>query len=193
VFVNEEHLQRVGGARGVAILAAALLLVAAGVGWAATRSAQAAAPVPVGQTVDPPAPPTVLVFVSGAVVHPGLYELSPAARVADAIAAAGGITSMANQGKLPNMAGRVHDGRQINVPFLGATSTTAARLDINIAAEDELASVPGMPPGLASEIVQYRLEWGPFTAMSQLHTDLGVDSATLAGLDKYIRVVLPVQ
>ena len=29
--------------------------------------------------------------------------------------------------------------------------------------------------------------------MSQLRTDLAVDSATLAGLEKYIRVVLPVQ
>jgi competence protein ComEA len=111
--------------------------------------------------------------------------------LADAIAAAGGITSLANPGKLPNMAARVHDGRQINVPFVSGSSTTTARLDINSAAEDELASVPGMPAGLAAEIVQYRQEWGPFTAMSQLRSDLGVDSATLSGLEKYIRVVLP--
>ena len=73
---------------------------------------------PSGETVDPPAPPTVLVFVSGAVAHPGLYELSPDARVADAIAAAGGVTTLADPGHLPNMAQRVNDGRQINVPFM---------------------------------------------------------------------------
>ena len=115
-------------------------------GWRSATRRRAQAPVPVGETVDPPAPPTVLVFVSGAVEHPGLYELSPDARVADALAAAGGITTLADPGHLPNMAERVHDGRQINVPFLKA-GTTAAKLDINTAAEDELDAVPGHAPG----------------------------------------------
>jgi competence protein ComEA len=175
------------------LVAVAGTLVLAGVaGWSVLHQASAAAPVPVGETVDPPAPPTVLIFVSGAVAHPGLYELSPGARVADAIAAAGGITSLADPGHLPNMAQRVNDGRQVNVPYM-KSGTTAAKLDINTAAETELDAVPGMPPGLGGEIVQYRNEWGPFTSMSQLHADLGVDSATVTGLEHYLRVVLPQQ
>jgi competence protein ComEA len=176
--------------RRVAVAIAGVLLLAAVAGWSVLHQAAAAAPVPVGETVDPPAPPTVLVFVSGAVAHPGLYELSPDARVADAIAAAGGVTTLADPGHLPNMAQRVNDGRQINVPFMKA-GTTAAKLDVNTAAEADLDAVPGMPPGLAAEIVQYRGEWGPFTSMSQLHSDLGVDSATVTGLEHYLRVVLP--
>jgi competence protein ComEA len=174
------------------LAAAGALVVAGAGGWYVLQQSPAQTPVPVGDTVDPPAPPTVLVFVSGAVAHPGLYELSPDARVADAIAAAGGVTTLADPGHMPNMAERVHDGRQINVPFL-KSGTTAAKLDINTAAEDELDAVPGMPPGLAGEIVAYRDEWGPFTSMSQLHSDLGVDSATAAGLEHYLRVVLPAQ
>jgi competence protein ComEA len=175
------------------LVAVAGTLVLAGVaGWSVLHQASAAAPAPVGETVDPPAPPTVLIFVSGAVAHPGLYELSPGARVADAIAAAGGITSLADPGHLPNMAQRVNDGRQVNVPYM-KSGTTAAKLDINTAAETELDAVPGMPPGLGGEIVQYRNEWGPFTSMSQLHADLGVDSATVTGLEHYLRVVLPQQ
>jgi competence protein ComEA len=178
--------------RRLALGVAAALVLAAVAGWSVIHQAAAAAPVPVGETVDPPAPPTVLVFVSGAVAHPGLYELSPDARVADAIAAAGGVTTLADPGHLPNMAQRVNDGRQVNVPFMKA-GTTAAKLDINTAAEDDLDAVPGMPAGLGGEIVQYRDEWGPFTSMSQLHADLGVDSATVTGLEHYLRVVLPQQ
>ena len=129
--------------------------------------------------------------MSGAVAHPGLYELSPDARVADAIAAAGGTTRLADPGHLPNLAARVHDGRQINVPYLKSTSAAAAKLDINTAAVDELAAIPGMPPGLAAEIVQQREQWGPFTSISQLRTDMGVDAATVAGLGHYLRVVPP--
>jgi len=176
----------------IALAAAGMLAIATGAGWTITHQAPAAAPVPVGETVNPPAPPTVLVFVSGAVAHPGLYELSPDARIADAIAAAGGVTTLADPGHMPNMAQRVNDGRQVNVPFV-KTGTTTAKLDINTAVEGELDSVPGMPPGLAGEIVAYRQEWGPFTSMSQLHADLGVDSATVTGLDHYLRVVLPQQ
>jgi competence protein ComEA len=145
--------------RRVALAIAGLAALAGGVGWLVVHPAGAQAPVPAGETVNPPAPPTVLIFVSGAVAHPGLYELSPDARVADALAAAGGITSGADPGHLPDMAGRVHDGRQINVPFV-KSGTTAAKLDINSAAADELDSVPGMPPGLGGEIVAFRDQWG---------------------------------
>jgi competence protein ComEA len=178
--------------RRIALSVVGALAVAGAAGWIVVHQAAAQAPIPAGETVDPPAPPTVLVFVSGAVGHPGLYELSPDARVADALAAAGGVTTLADPGHLPDMAERVHDGRQINVPFL-KSGTTAAKLDINSAAEDELDAVPGMPPGLGGEIVAYRDEWGPFTSMSQLHADLGVDAATVTGLEHYLRVVLPEQ
>ena len=191
MLANENKHARINPRRLALAIAGALALAGAA-GWSVLHQASAAAPVPVGETVDPPAPPTVLVFVSGAVAHPGLYELSPAARVADAIAAAGGVTTLADPGHLPNMAQRVNDGRQINVPFM-KTGTTAAKLDINTAAVADLDAVPGMPPGLGAEIVQYRTEWGPFTSMSQLHSDLGVDSATVTGLEHYLRVVLPQQ
>jgi competence protein ComEA len=192
MFVSTERLARVGP-RQVLGAVAALLAVGCAAGWAALHGAAAAAPSPppAVDAASAPAPATVLVFVSGAVAHPGLYELSPDARVADALAAAGGMTPLADPGHLPNLAARVHDGRQVNVPYLKTTSGAAAKLDINTAAEDELGAVPGMPPGLAAEIVQQRDQWGPFTSISQLRTDFGVDAATVAGLGHYLRVVAP--
>lgn len=190
--MHEELLSRLGR-RGILAAAASLALAATAAGWVATRPSPPPAAAPVGQALNPPAPQNVLVFVSGAVAHPGLYELSPDARIADAIAAAGGVTSLANPGRMPDLAARVHDGRQVNVPFLSGSSTTTARLDINTAAEDELDAVPGMPPGLAAEIVAHRSEWGPFTSMGELHSVLGVDPATVSTLGHTLRVVVPPQ
>src|SRR5215468_5125583 len=111
--VRDHILARVGR-RGVAAVLAALLAAGSAAGWLALRSRPSPVPASAAQPLDAPAAQTVLVFVSGAVAHPGLYELSPDARIADALAAAGGVTPRANPGRMPDLASRVHDGRQIN-------------------------------------------------------------------------------
>jgi len=160
------------------LLAAVAVLLHAGGGAGAVP---VAAP---GEPLEAAAPAAALVHVSGAVAHPGLYRLSPSARVADAVAAAGGITADADPGRLPDLAARVHDGRQVNVPFHrpGAATGRATRLDLNTATVDELRDLPGMPDGLAEAIVEARDRWGPFAAVSDLRTLLGVDPATVAAL-----------
>ncbi len=180
--------------RLVVALGVVLLAAGAWIGWMALRPASAhaqrgAAGGPAA--LDPGAPAMALVFVSGAVARPGLYRLSPGARIADAIAAAGGITPDADPGRLPDLAERVHDGHQVNVPFLRSTSShpLASRLDINTATLDELRAVPGMPLGLPEAIVQYREQFGPFRALSDLRLMLGVDGPTVTGLRPYLRVV----
>jgi competence protein ComEA len=145
--------------------------------------------------IDPPAPTELLIYVSGAVVQPGLYRLSSAARIADAIAAAGGFTADADRGKLPNLAARVHDGKQVNVPFrrgaggsAGSTSIPFAdRVDVNTASVDELRAVPGMPLGVPEAIVDARSNFGPFASLAQLKSDLGLDSVTFATLRPLLR------
>jgi competence protein ComEA len=174
----------------VVLTAVALMGAAMAIGISAqpapAPAAAVAAPVDPGSGTSAAA----LVFVSGAVAHPGLYRLSPDARVADAIAAAGGLLPSADPGKMPNMAARVHDGRQINVPFVkGGSTGAAAKLDVNTAAVDELAAVPGMPAGAAEAIVDYRTTWGPFASLSQLKTALGLDTATMQSISPYLRVV----
>lgn len=120
---------------------------------------------------------------------PGLYRLAPGARVSDAIALAGGITSAADPGHLPNMAAKVKDGQQINVAFVKSASSRVVKLDINTASVDELDQIPGMPQGLPEAIIQYRDEWGGFVSLSELKTVLGVDSATEKELAKYLKIV----
>jgi competence protein ComEA len=189
MFAKAELLERLKSRRALA-LAGAVVATAGLAGWGASHQAAAAPPAPaVDNAAAPAQAQAVLVFVSGAVARPGLYQLSPDARVADAIAAAGGITSAADPGHLPDLASRVHDGRQVNVPFTKAGSATA-KLDVNSAAIDELNSVPGMPAGLAEAIVRYRDDWGGFTTLSELRSALGVDSATVTALGHSLKVVV---
>jgi len=179
---TERHWWR---AAAVALLAgllavAAVLLHAGGGGPGAIPVAAPAEPL------EAAAPAAALVHVSGAVAHPGLYRLSPSARVADAVAAAGGLSDDADPGRLPDLAARVHDGRQVNVPFRRGAGAGAAprtvRIDLNSATVDELRALPGMPDGLAEAIVEARDLWGPFGSVSDLRTLLGADPATVRAL-----------
>src|SRR5258708_23457044 len=180
----------------LAVLTVALIVAVAATAWVATRprSTVAAAPVPLGVALDPPEPPQALVFVSGAVAQPGLYRLSAGRRLADAIAAAGGITADADPGRLPNLSARIHDGHQVNVPFLkgrgGSTAVRGAKLDLNAATVDELRAVPGMPAGLPEAIVDARGLLGPFKSVSDLRALLDVDAQTLSALRPFLTVTL---
>lgn len=169
---------------GVAGAAALGVVVVAGLrGGHAAPSARA---IPADVTPPPP----VLVVVSGAVVHPGIYRLSASARVADAIAMAGGVTETADTSRIPNLAARVRDGHQIAVPARrsGSTGRAGSRLDLNTASVDELSALQGMPAGLPEQIVEYRNLWGPFPSVSEIRAAFGLDAATYSMLSRQLRV-----
>lgn len=66
---------------------------------------------------------TVRVQVSGAVLEPGIYDLSANCRVEEAIAAAGGMTENADSERV-NLVRKVRDGMQIRVPVQKVTRTS---------------------------------------------------------------------
>ena len=141
-------------------------------------------PAPAGATVAR----MVVVYVSGSVANPGLYRLPAGLRIGDALAAAGGLLPDADPDRLPNLAGRLSDGKQIKVPRLKAGSSTsrAAKVDINSADAAALAAVPGVDEALAQAIVDYRQSYGPFASVTELKTALGIDTATLNAIRKYL-------
>ena len=159
---------------GAGILAAAFALAPPSApGSRASLQPQAAA-LP---AVPPPA--GLLVHVSGAVVHPGLYRLQRGDRVYAAIAAAGGLAAGADPARTPNLAGRLRDGEQVKVPFLkGAAGGAAApKVPLNGATAEELAAVPGFTPELAQAVVDYRDQYGPMTSLSELVSVLGMSKS----------------
>ncbi len=120
--------------------------------------------------------PALLVHVAGAVVHPGLVRVSTGARVADAIAAAGGGLPDADLDRL-NLAAKVADGERIPVSKIGqpgaavagdgsdaggATGATGGGpnvtgatgpINLNTATAAQLDTLPGVGPSLAAAII----------------------------------------
>jgi competence protein ComEA len=74
----------------------------------------------------PPVRSRTLVYVAGAVAHPGVYALAGDARAQDALAKAGGATRDADLVAV-NLAAHVADGDEIAVPHRGDPRTSSAR------------------------------------------------------------------
>ncbi len=170
----------------------------------------AAAP-PRGNTPSPaalaPAPPaggqTATVYVTGAVLHEGVYTLPADARILDALQAAGGPAPDADLERI-NLAARVHDADQIAVPRQGpasssapggapggavppaATAAPAGPIDINRADAPTLATLPGIGPVLAERIVAYRAAHGVFASIDAIQDVPGIGPKLFAGLQGLI-------
>ena len=167
-----------------------------------------------------PAPPNaagpVVVSVVGLVHKPGLVTLAPGARIADALAAAGGALDGADLIGL-NMARRVTDGEQLIVGIAAApgqpatmgssiSSTPAAAepagsspaggkpsapdglVDLNVASVEELDALPGIGPVTAAAIIAWRDANGRFTSVDQLGDVDGIGPARLDKLRDLVRV-----
>lgn len=152
-------------------------------------------------TLLPPFTPLPLrVHVTGAVAHPGIVELAPGARVAQAIEAAGGSLEGANADGI-NLAASVEDGDQMRVPWLapaagdvaaeatpGAPETPGALVGLNAATLAELDRLPGIGPSLAREILAYREAHGAFASVDDLLLVPGIGPAKLAALRDGVRI-----
>lgn len=132
---------------------------------------------------------TVIVYVSGAVRSPGLYTLLATLRVSDALVAAGGLTETADPTCLPNLAARLKDAKQIDVPSAGHCARgKKTKLDINLATRAQLLSVPGMDAALVDAIIKFRQDYGGFVALTELKSAMGLDAATYKRLTTSLTV-----
>ncbi len=122
-----------------------------------------------------PVPRPVKVYVSGAVARPGVYELSGADRVEDAIRAAGGPTPEADLERI-NLAVRLRDEMQVHVPRRAPAGQ--GRVSINTATAAELEALPGIGPVTAARIVEHRTKNGPFSRIEELRDLRLVSAAT---------------
>jgi competence protein ComEA len=140
----------------------------------------------------------LIVDVAGWVHRPGVYRFDPGARVVDAVDRAGGARDGADL-TLLNLAAPLVDGQQVLVPkegqtvAVGGTGTTTgpggtAIVNINTADETTLETLNGVGPALATAIIQYRTEHGPFASVDQLDDVSGIGPATLEKLRPQVTV-----
>jgi competence protein ComEA len=185
-----------------ALAAALLALVLVVVAWrhvvasgAGTPPLQVAPIRPAAPARTPGGPSASLVVdVAGAVRRPGLVRLPRGARVADAVARAGGLTRRAERDAV-NLAAPVADGQQVLVPARGAAGGGASAgggvaaggaatgpVSLSAATPEQLDTLPGIGPVTAQKIVAYREQHGPFTSVDGLDAIPGIGPARIAEL-----------
>ncbi len=145
-----------------------------------------------------------LVYVVGAVARPGLYRVPASGRADDAVRAAGGMLPAADTAAV-NLAARVADGDEIDVPRLGDAPRRAAParkgrgtrktrgkapppqpIDLNGADAAALATVPGIGATIAARIVALRDREGPYDSYDELLDVAGMSPARLSHAQPYL-------
>jgi len=173
----------------VAVVAVVALALAGPVFLRPSSRASVSPPLHVARSTSRPKPAQLFVDVVGAVRRPGLYRITTGARVADAVARAGGATRAA-QLELVNLAALVADGEQVVVPrrgeaavaATGASSTPSGPVHLNSATLEQLDALRGVGPVTAQKIVDYRTQHGGFGSVDELDAVPGIGPSRLADL-----------
>lgn len=169
-------------------------------------------PVPTETPAPTVTPGPLVVFVSGGVHSPGMYEVPAGARVGDVLARAGGLVADADPA-LVNQAEPLFDGAQVHVPLpqspgaeaastsgapstgLSGQSSAAAAgasrsapadglVNVNTASLEILETLPGIGPSKAAAIIAER----PFDTVEELERVPGIGPKTLAAIALLVKV-----
>ena len=146
----------------------------------------------------------VTVHVAGAVAKPGVYDLDAAARVIDAIEAAGGGAPDADLNRL-NLAAKIVDGQRVLVQHVGeaapagsaspggsgsagGSADPSALVSLNSATQAELEALPGIGPSLAGAIITERERRGGFRSVNELRDVRGIGEKRFADLKDKVTI-----
>lgn len=189
------------------ILLLGCLLTSAAADWAqGNQEPQMPAPPP-SYTDSEIKQTKIKIYVSGAVLEPGLYDLPVDSRAWQAVEAAGGLREDANVEKV-NLARKLKDGNQVNVPAVKAAAgkissgrggdfsagarveknyASGGRVNLNKATAEELDALPGVGPAMARRIIELRQK-KRFTKVEDLLQVKGIGKAKLERLRDLVEV-----
>lgn len=155
---------------------------------------------------------TCYVYICGAVLLPGVYEVPQGSRIYEVVQMAGGLTEEASKSSV-NQAEPVYDGQMIFLPTLeeaeagvdvdvdavshsaGSTGTLDAgweeadsRVNINTATLSELMTLSGIGQTKAERILAYRSEHGSFSSVEEIMNVDGIKEGLYNRIKDNIRV-----
>lgn len=148
---------------------------------------------------------TIKIHIAGAVVNPGIIEVTENARISDAIEKAGGLTNEADITNV-NLAYQIKDAQKIYIPniygekeaqiviseagegVLGENKQESTTININNATQTELETLPGIGPSTALKIIKYRKEQGNFKEIEDIKQVEGIGEAKFESIKDYICV-----
>ncbi len=126
--------------------------------------------------------PNIVIYVTGAVNKPDVYEVKEHSRLHEVIEIAGGFKGNASKESL-NLARFVFDGEMIHVPEEGSERSTlnessySDKVSINKASLQELMSLTGIGETKAEAIIVYRKTNGPFQRIEEIMKVNGIKDA----------------
>lgn len=160
---------------------------------------------------------TICVYICGAVVNEGVYEVPAGSRVSDVLDKAGGYSEEALHGYV-NLARTLEDGERVYIPDKqeleslgilegdgsssgsgdssgsgGASGASAdgsneTLVNINTADSETLQTLPGIGEKKAADIIAYREEHGAFSSTEDLKNISGIGDSTFEKLSPHITV-----
>ncbi len=147
----------------------------------------------------------IYVHVSGAVITPGLYEISSGSRIFDAIEAAGGLRDDAAEESV-NLAQVIEDGSHVVVltkeesqntssiqsnsssTVQSLSTSTSGLVNINTATLQELTTLKGIGEATAQKIIDDREQNGAFKSKEDLKRVAGIGDKKYEAVKAYITV-----
>jgi competence protein ComEA len=143
-------------------------------------------------------PALIKVYVAGQVRNPGVITLQEGDRVTDAIDLAGGCLPEADLSGI-NLALKVKDEGMYYVPSIGEEVPTEVheiisglegdgKININLADQSQLETLPGIGPSKSQKILKYREENGSFESIEEIMNIAGIAEKTFENLKDLITV-----
>ncbi len=152
-----------------------------------------------------------MVYLSGAISQPGVFEFKQDDRLQDVLESAGGLLADADTSAV-NMAALLEDEQHYHFPTISETRELTTRstdddstadnqsppteaapspenlLDLNTASPGELQTLPGIGTVKAEAIVEFRDTFGPFGEASEITSVPGIGPATYENIRHLITV-----
>ena len=134
---------------------------------------------------------SIYVYVCGAVLCEGVYELPAGSRVYEAIHKAGGFTENAAVTSI-NQAEILKDETRLYVPTIEEVASeetmSDGKVNLNTATKEELMTLPGVGEAKAELIIRYREESGGFHAIEDIMNISGIKEGLFAKIKEKIKV-----